>query len=53
MLVLGKRTLADIPTILIALSTLLLLFKFKKLSEPFIILLAALTGILLKLILEY
>src|SRR5260221_6077591 len=52
-LVLGKRTLTDLPTILIALSTLLLLLKFKKLSEPFIILVAALTGILLKLILEY
>lgn len=47
-LVLGKRTLTDIPTILIALSTVGLLLKFKKLQEPFIILLAAGLGILLK-----
>jgi chromate transporter len=50
-LVLGKRTLIDLPTILIALSTAILLFKFKKLSEPFIILAAALVGIFLKLFL--
>jgi chromate transporter len=50
-LVLGKRTLTDLPTILIALTTSVLLFRFKKLNEPFIILAAALIGILLKLIL--
>jgi chromate transporter len=50
-LVLGKRTLIDIPTVLIALSTAAILFKFKKLQEPFIIVAAAAIGIILKLIL--
>lgn len=50
-LVLGKRTLTDIPTILIALATLVILFKYKKLQEPIVIALAAITGILLKLFL--
>jgi chromate transporter len=50
-LVLGKRTLTDIPTVLIAISTAALLFKFKKLQEPFIILAAAVIGILIKLVL--
>lgn len=49
-LVLGKRTLIDIPTVLIALSTAAILFKFKKLQEPFIILAAAAIGIALKLL---
>ena len=48
-LVLGKRTLTDIPTVLIAITTAGVLFKFKKLQEPFIILAAAFIGILLKL----
>ncbi len=51
-MVLGKRTLIDIPTVLIALSTIVILFKFKKLPEPVVILVAALLGILLKLIYE-
>ncbi len=49
-IVLGKRSLTDIPTILIALATVVLLFKFKKLKEPYIILAAALIGIILKTI---
>ena len=48
-LVLGKRTLTDIPTVMIAITTAGVLFKFKKLPEPFIILAAAFIGILLKL----
>ena len=48
-LVLGKRTLTDIPTVIIALSTAAILFKFKKFQEPFIILAAAIIGIVLKL----
>jgi chromate transporter len=50
-LVLGKRTLIDIPTVLIALSTAAILFKFKKLQEPYIILAAAVIGIVLKIML--
>lgn len=49
-LVLGKRTLTDIPTVLIALTTAAMLFRFKKLQEPFIILGAAAIGIVLKLL---
>jgi len=52
-LVLGKRTLVDIPTILIAISTAAILFKFKKLQEPFIILAAAIIGITLKLAFQF
>jgi len=50
-LVLGKRTLTDLPTVLIALTTIAILFKFKKLQEPLIIAVAALIGITLKLLL--
>src|SRR5688500_8864183 len=49
-LVLGKRTLTDIPTLLIAISAAAILFKFKKLQEPFIIIAAAGIGILIKII---
>jgi chromate transporter len=49
-LVLGKRTLTDIPTVAIALVTALLLFRFKKLPEPLIILAAAAIGLLLKVV---
>jgi chromate transporter len=49
-LVLGKRTLTDIPTVLIAVSTAAILFRFKKLQEPFVILAAAAIGILIKLL---
>jgi chromate transporter len=51
-LVLGKRTLTDIPTLAIALTTIGILLKFKKLQEPLIIVAAALIGILLKTILQ-
>ncbi|MDX2305076.1 MAG: chromate transporter [Microscillaceae bacterium] len=49
-IVLGKRSLVDIPTVLIAVLTILLLLKFKKLQEPSIILLAAVVGLILKTI---
>ncbi|MDB5257459.1 MAG: chrA [Chitinophagaceae bacterium] len=48
-LVLAKRNLVDIPTVLIAVSTALILFRFKKLPEPIIILAAAIIGIVIKL----
>jgi chromate transporter len=47
-LVLGKRSLVDVPTILIAALTAFVLFRFKKMQEPFLILAAAIAGILLK-----
>jgi chromate transporter len=48
-LVLGKRTLTDWPSILICTITAGLLFKFKKLQEPLIIGAAAIIGIILKI----
>jgi chromate transporter len=45
---LGKRTLIDLPTIVLAATTALVLLKFKKLQEPFVIIGSAVIGILLK-----
>lgn len=45
-LVLGKRTLTDIPTISIAVASLLILYRFKKLPEPVVIAGAAVLGII-------
>ncbi len=47
-LVLAKRNLTDIPTVLIAITTAGMLFKFKKLQEPMVILAASVVGILIK-----
>src|SRR5688572_28915564 len=49
--VLGKRQLTDPCSLLIAITTAAILFRFKKLQEPFIILIAAAIGITIKLIL--
>ena len=43
--VLGKRSIVDLPTMLIALVTVLLLWKVKKLPEPVIVAAAALVGL--------
>lgn len=43
--VLGKRSITDIPTILLAAFTVALIWKFKKLPEPLIVLGAALVGL--------
>ncbi|MBI2752416.1 MAG: chromate transporter [Betaproteobacteria bacterium] len=43
--VLGKRSITDIPTILILAVTMLLLWKVKKLPEPVIVALAAIAGV--------
>lgn len=50
-LVLGKRTLTDLPTVLIALATAGVLVRFKKIQEPIIIIISAVLGIILKTIL--
>jgi len=50
-LVLGKRTLTDIPSLIIALTTVVILFRFKKLQEPVIIAVSAAIGITIKMIL--
>lgn len=49
-LVLGKRTLNDVPTWTIAILAVVVLYQFKKVKELHIIGLAALAGIVLKLI---
>lgn len=48
--VLGKRTLVDLPSLAIALAVVLLLWKLKKLPEPVIIAGAAALGLTLKLL---
>ncbi|HYX67259.1 MAG TPA: chromate transporter [Burkholderiales bacterium] len=47
--VLGKRSIVDLPTLAIALVVLLLLWKVKKLPEPVIVAAAAAVGLILKL----
>ena len=49
-LVLGKRTLTDIPSIMIMITTVIILFKFKKIQEPLVIAVAAGVGILLRIV---
>ncbi len=48
--VIASRTIIDVPTLLIALFTVFILLKTKKIPEPFIILIAAILGIIIKLI---
>jgi chromate transporter len=48
-IVIGIRTIRDIPTMLIAIATILILLNTKKIKEPYIILLAAVIGLVLKL----
>jgi chromate transporter len=43
--VLGKRSITDVPTAVLAIATVLLLWKFKKLPEPVIVAAAALVGL--------
>jgi chromate transporter len=49
--VLGRRALYDVPTVLIGLSTLALLIRFKKLKEPLIIVVAGALGVALNALL--
>jgi chromate transporter len=44
-IILGQRTVIDIPTVLIALVTLTLLWRWKKIPEPFIVVGAAVVGL--------
>ncbi len=46
--VLGERAITDVPTLLIALTTLVLLLTAKKIPEPLVILMAGVVGFLLK-----
>ena len=45
--VLGRRALIDLPTVAIALATWFLFSPFKKLSEPFVIIVAGIAGLIL------
>jgi chromate transporter len=47
-MVLAKRQFTDLISVLIALATILVLLRFKRLQDPFIILAAALIGLLIK-----
>jgi len=47
-IVLARRQFTDLPSIAIALTTILVLIRFKKIKEPLIILAAALIGLLIK-----
>jgi chromate transporter len=44
-LVIAKRSLIDMPTVALAVATVLLLWRFKKLQEPVIVVAAALFGL--------
>ena len=46
-IVIAKRSLVDIPTVLIAVVTIALLWKFKKLQEPIVVAAAAVLGLLI------
>jgi chromate transporter len=46
-IVIAKRSIIDIPTALIALATVTLLWKFKKLREPVIVAAAAVLGLII------
>ena len=43
--VIAKRSILDIPTALLAVATVLLLWRFKKLQEPVIVTAAAVIGL--------
>jgi len=45
-IVLGKRSITDLPTIAILVVTLLVLWKVKKIPEPAIVALAAVAGLI-------
>ena len=47
-IVLAKRQFADVPSVFIALIAVLILLRFKKVQEPFVILAAALAGLVIK-----
>jgi chromate transporter len=49
-IVIGMRSIKDIPTVLIAVATILALIYIKKLQEPYIIGVAAIIGLLIKFI---
>jgi len=49
-IILAKRQFIDLPSAMLAGLTLFILFRFKKIQEPLVILAAALIGLFLKTI---
>jgi chromate transporter len=49
-IIIAMRSIVDIPTVLIAVAAMLLLIYSKKIQEPYLILIAALLGIIIKTI---
>jgi len=47
-IVIASRSIIDVPTALVALLTIIVLLKFKKIQEPHVIIIAALFGIIYK-----
>ena len=52
-IVLGRRTIIDFPTIALALVTLFLLWRWKKIPEPFVVLGAAVVGLIVYSLLHH
>lgn len=48
--ILGMKSLTDITTILLAVTTAFVLWKYKKVQEPYIILVAAILGLIIKML---
>ena len=46
-IVLGRRSVFDVPTAILAVSTLILLWKSKRVPEPVVVLIAAIVGLLI------
>jgi chromate transporter len=44
------RSLTDIPTVIIAIASALILWRLKWIKEPYLIIAAALTGLFLKMV---
>ncbi|WP_264530503.1 hypothetical protein [Flavobacterium sp. N502540] len=49
-MVIAKRSIIDIPTALLAIITIFTLLYIKKIQEPYIIIAAAILGIIIKLV---
>jgi len=47
-IIISNRSITDLTTTFIAIATVLVLLYFKKIQEPYIIILAAIIGLILK-----
>jgi chromate transporter len=47
-IIMTQRSIIDLPTVIIAVAVLLILFYYKNIKEPYIILISALVGLLIK-----